>query len=90
MFHTVRILKERGKLHLLKGIIIPEGGGTDLAAAGLTGRRNLTISILLSSEEDQAMKHMTQALFAGLSVIILSGWNHSVKAQPPCWTRTWT
>src|SRR5204862_7775870 len=34
--HLVRVLKERGKLHLLKGIITPEGG-TDLAAAGLVG-----------------------------------------------------
>lgn len=32
--HMVRVLKERGKLHLVKGILIPEGG-TDLAAAGL-------------------------------------------------------
>ena len=32
-----QIRKERGKLHLLKGIIIPEGLGTDLAAAGLVG-----------------------------------------------------
>jgi hypothetical protein len=33
--HLVRILKERGELHLLKGILIPEGA-TDLVAAGLT------------------------------------------------------
>ena len=37
VFHTVRILRERGELNLLKGIIIPEGAGTDLAAAGLVG-----------------------------------------------------
>ncbi|HEX9284516.1 MAG TPA: hypothetical protein VF879_02505 [Nitrospirales bacterium] len=37
VFHMVRILKEHGKLGLLKGIIIPEGGGTNLAATGLTG-----------------------------------------------------
>jgi len=37
VMHTVRILKERGKLHLIKGIIIPEGRDTNLAAAGLTG-----------------------------------------------------
>ena len=37
VFHMVRILKEHGKLDLLKGIIIPEGGGTNLAATGLTG-----------------------------------------------------
>ena len=32
--HLVRVLRERGKLHLLKGLLIPEGG-TDLVAAGL-------------------------------------------------------
>ena len=37
VFHTVRILKEREELNLLKGIIIPEGAGTNLAAAGLVG-----------------------------------------------------
>ena len=37
VFHTVRILKERGRLDLIKGIIIPEGAGTSLAAAGLEG-----------------------------------------------------
>ena len=33
--HLVRILRERGKLHLLKGLLIPEGA-TDLVASGLT------------------------------------------------------
>jgi hypothetical protein len=33
--HLVRVLRERGKLYLLKGILIPEGA-TDLVAAGLT------------------------------------------------------
>jgi hypothetical protein len=37
VMHMVRVLKEHGKLNLLKGIIIPEGGGTSLAAAGLVG-----------------------------------------------------
>jgi len=37
VFQMVRILKEHGNLDLVKGIIIPEGGGTILAAAGLTG-----------------------------------------------------
>jgi hypothetical protein len=37
IFHMVRILKERGKLDLVKGILIPESGGTNLAATGLTG-----------------------------------------------------
>lgn len=47
VFHTVRILKERGELHLIKGIIIPEGAGTSLAAAGLTGADFDTIPFLL-------------------------------------------
>ena len=47
VFHTVRILKERGKLHLVKGIIIPEGAGTDLAAAGLVGSDFDSIPFLL-------------------------------------------
>jgi len=47
VFHTVRILKERGELNLLKGIIIPEGAGTDLAAAGLVGSDFDSIPFLL-------------------------------------------
>jgi hypothetical protein len=47
VFHTVRILKERGKLNLLKGIIIPEGAGTNLAAAGLVGSDFDSIPFLL-------------------------------------------
>jgi hypothetical protein len=47
VFHTVRILKERGELHLLKGIIIPEGAGTDLAAAGLAASDFDTIPFLM-------------------------------------------
>lgn len=35
VMHAVRILRERGQLHRVKGIIIPEGGGTSLEAAGL-------------------------------------------------------
>src|SRR4029079_4250219 len=34
VLHMVRILKEHGKLNLLKGVMFPEGG-TDLGAAGL-------------------------------------------------------
>jgi hypothetical protein len=47
VFHMVRILRERGQLHLIKGIIIPEGAGTNLEAAGLTGRDFDTIPFLL-------------------------------------------
>jgi hypothetical protein len=47
VFHTVRILKERGKLDLIKGIIVPEGAGTNLAAAGLVGSDFDTIPFLL-------------------------------------------
>jgi len=47
VFHTVRILKARGELNLVKGIIIPEGAGTDLAAAGLVGSDFDSIPFLL-------------------------------------------
>src|ERR1700674_3409834 len=45
--HMVRILKEHGKLNLLKGIIIPEGAGTSLTAAGLVGSDFDNIPFLL-------------------------------------------
>ena len=38
VFHTVRILKERGELNLLKGIIIPEGAGPISQPQGSLGR----------------------------------------------------
>jgi hypothetical protein len=37
VMQMVRLLKERGELNLIKGIIIPEGAGTSLPAAGLVG-----------------------------------------------------
>ena len=36
VFHVVRILRERGELDLLKGIIVPEGGGARFEPAGVT------------------------------------------------------
>jgi hypothetical protein len=50
----VRVLKERGKLHLLKGIITPEGG-TDLAAAGLVGSDFDTIPFLMMNGDYRPM-----------------------------------
>ncbi|RXF67103.1 hypothetical protein [Hansschlegelia zhihuaiae] len=47
VFHMVRVLKERGKLDLIKGIIIPEGAGTNLEASGLKGKDFDTIPFLL-------------------------------------------
>jgi hypothetical protein len=47
VMHTVRILKKRGKLHLVKGIIIPEGLGTNLENAGLVGSDFDTIPFLI-------------------------------------------
>ena len=47
VMHTVRLLKERGKLHLIKGIIIPEGAGTSLENAGLAGSDFDTIPFLM-------------------------------------------
>ena len=34
VLQMVRILKERGELNLVKGIIVPEGAGTSFAASG--------------------------------------------------------
>jgi hypothetical protein len=45
--HMVRILRERGKLHLVKGIIIPEGAGTSLTNSGTTAQDYDTIPFLI-------------------------------------------
>jgi hypothetical protein len=47
VFHMVRVLRDRGKLDLVKGIIIPEGAGTNLEAAGLVGKDFDRIPFLL-------------------------------------------
>src|SRR5207244_12247405 len=50
LLHTVRILKEHGKLDLLKGMIIPEGAGfspSGLLAAGLVGSDFAKLPFLL-------------------------------------------
>jgi hypothetical protein len=47
VFHMVRILKEKGKLHLLKGIIIPEGAATTLPNAGLLATDFDTVPFLI-------------------------------------------
>ena len=47
VFHVVRILRERGELHLLKGIIVPEGGGTRFETAGVTPSDFDTIPFLM-------------------------------------------
>ena len=52
--HLVRVLKERGKLHLLKGIITPEGA-TDLAAAGVTASDLDTIPFLMMNGDYRPM-----------------------------------
>ena len=46
VLHAVRILRERGNLHLVKGIIIPEGG-TDFVATGTTPQDYDTIPFLI-------------------------------------------
>ena len=50
----MRVLKERGKLNLLKGIITPEGG-TDLAAAGLVGSDFDTVPFLMMNGDYRPM-----------------------------------
>lgn len=51
VFHTARVMKGRGELHLIKGIIVPEGAGTKLAAAGLVGSDFDTIPFLMLNGE---------------------------------------
>jgi hypothetical protein len=48
ILHAIRILRERGKLHLLKGLIIPESaiGLTTMAQAGITAKDFDTIPYL--------------------------------------------
>lgn len=47
VFHMVRVLKEKGKLHLLKGIIVPEGAATTFPNAGLTAKDFDTVPFLI-------------------------------------------
>jgi hypothetical protein len=47
VLQMVRILKERNELHLVKGIIVPEGAGTSLAASGTLAQDYDTIPFLL-------------------------------------------
>lgn len=52
--HMVRILKERGKLDLVKGLLIPEGA-TDLAGAGLTASDFDRIPLLVVNGDYRAL-----------------------------------
>jgi hypothetical protein len=54
VFHMVRLLKEHGKLHLLKGIIIPEGAGTNMAPAGLVASDFDTVPFLIINGDYRA------------------------------------
>ena len=51
VFHMVRIMTKRGKLHLIKGIIIPEGAGMNLAVAGLVGADFDSIPFLMLNSD---------------------------------------
>jgi len=55
MFHTVRILKEHGHLDLVKGIILPESGGTSLTGAGLVASDFDTIPLLVVNGDYRAL-----------------------------------
>ena len=54
VFHMVRVLKEKGKLHLLKGIIIPEGAGTTFPNAGLAPSDFDTVPFLIVNGDYRA------------------------------------
>ena len=47
VLQMVRLLKDKGKLDLVKGIIIPEGAGTSLAASGTSAQDYDTIPFLM-------------------------------------------
>jgi hypothetical protein len=65
----VRLLKEKGKLNLVKGIIIPEGAGTSLTASGTTPQDYDTIPFLLVNGDYRpaATRNVNRAFVAALN-----------------------
>jgi len=49
VLQTVRLLKEKGKSNLVKGILIPEGAGTSFAASGTSPQDYNNIPFLLAN-----------------------------------------
>jgi len=69
VLQMVRILKQRGELNLVKGIIVPEGAGTSFAASGTTPQDYNNIPFLLANGDYRpaATRNVNRAFFAQLS-----------------------
>jgi hypothetical protein len=69
VLQMVRILKERGELNLVKGIIVPEGAGTSLAASGTSPQDYDHIPFLLTNGDYRpaATRNVNRAFVAALN-----------------------
>jgi hypothetical protein len=69
VLQVVRLLKEKGKSNLVKGILIPEGGGTNFAASGTSPQDYDNIPFLLVNGDYRpaTTRQVNRAFFAQLS-----------------------
>ena len=69
VLQMVRILKQRGELNLVKGIIIPEGAGTSLAASGTSPQDYDNIPFLLTNGDYRpaGTRNVNRAFVAALN-----------------------
>jgi hypothetical protein len=69
VLQVVRLLKEKGKLNLVKGILVPEGAGTSFTASGTTPQDYDHIPFLLANGDYRpgATRVVNRAFFAQLS-----------------------
>jgi hypothetical protein len=69
VLQMVRILKGRGELNLVKGIIVPEGAGTSFTASGTTPQDYDHIPFLLANGDYRpaATRNINRAFFAALN-----------------------
>ena len=69
VLQTVRILKEKGELDLIKGIIVPEGAGTSFTASGTTPQDYDKIPFLLANGDYRpaATRNVNRAFVAALN-----------------------
>ena len=69
VLQTVRLLKEKGKSNLVKGILIPEGAGTSFAASGTSPQDYNNIPFLLANGDYRpaTTRQVNRDFFAQLS-----------------------
>jgi hypothetical protein len=69
VLQVVRLLKEKGKSNLVKGILIPEGAGTSFSASGTSPADYNNIPFLLANGDYRpaATRMVNRAFFAQLS-----------------------